>query len=386
MKKPVSVCALLSTILAACPLFAAGQDEMPSMRANMEAQQRMMDLQKQMRDDVQRHMALLLAEGPTITVGQLPNGDQVIVDTPNGGGPGQPGVIARRAPRMEHGAFLGISASPVNGVLRDQLKLPRGTCLVVDFVSKDSPAANAGVKVHDILEKIDDQLLINSEQLLVLVRNRKAGDEVTLTVLHEGQTVAIPVKLDERELPVLEDMQSESAPQLNAESIDMNPAPGVYQNWQHGKRTGITANSDGSITRTFADDDNQITLKTDKSGSNTLVVLDKDGHEVFNGPYTHDEQAKMPADVAQKVEELEKMVVKGTANVHRTDSMTLSRTDDSTSITIKISDTGRSCVVKNVDTGQTLFDGPIDTDQQIGAMDPQLADKVHKLLDKAGVK
>ena len=41
--------------------------------------------------------------------------------------------------------------------------------LVVEFVADKSPATEAGLKPEDVLEKLNDQLLVNSEQLAVLV-------------------------------------------------------------------------------------------------------------------------------------------------------------------------------------------------------------------------
>ena len=54
------------------------------------------------------------------------------------------------------GSLLDSLADPVTGALREQLNLPKGFGLVVDFVAKDSPAEAAGLKVHDVLTRLDD--------------------------------------------------------------------------------------------------------------------------------------------------------------------------------------------------------------------------------------
>src|SRR5262249_19606926 len=56
--------------------------------------------------------------------------------------------------KMEKAPFLGISASPLPAVLREQLKLPRGIGMVVDHVDANSPAEAAGVKQYDFLYKL----------------------------------------------------------------------------------------------------------------------------------------------------------------------------------------------------------------------------------------
>ncbi len=78
--------------------------------------------------------------------------------------------------RSEKGAFLGISTSPVTPPLRDQLHLTQGMGLMVDYVRKGSPADAAGLQIHDVLQKLDDQVLVNPQQLAVLVRAKKPGD------------------------------------------------------------------------------------------------------------------------------------------------------------------------------------------------------------------
>jgi hypothetical protein len=81
---------------------------------------------------------------------------------------------------------LGVHVDRVGRALQKQLKLPEGVGLLVDHVVTGSGAATAGLRRYDVLHKFDDQLLINSDQLAVLVRIRQPGDKVTLTVIREG--------------------------------------------------------------------------------------------------------------------------------------------------------------------------------------------------------
>lgn len=107
--------------------------------------------------------------------------------------------------RVNHGeksTFLGVGTSPPPTVLSKQLGLHDGMGLVADEVVPDGPAAKAGLKQYDVLEKLDDQLIINFEQLAVLVRSHKPGDEVKLTVIHEGKPAVLTAKLTEHEAQV----------------------------------------------------------------------------------------------------------------------------------------------------------------------------------------
>jgi len=380
-RHPILGCAFLSGIIAAVSPLFAGRSDLPSQMAeNLAASQRMADLSAQMNNQMQSRMRVLLAQG-------LTRGDSPIDLT---GGPGG-AIVVRSFARMEKGAFLGISGSPVSPVLREQLKLPRGACLVVDYVAKDSPAEVAGVKVHDILEKLDDQLIVNAPQFLVLVRNKKAGDDVALTILHEGQSTVVTAKLIEKDLPALED--EESAMLMTGPGMEMNPIPlGGEIEPSTGMRKSFRAEADGSTVRTMWDGKYHMTLETDKDGNGLLTVQDRDGKELFKGAYTtEDDKQKVEAAYGKSVRgwadakgpELGK-VLTGGPDTH---SMSLSRTDGEHEIHITIDDKGKRCVVKDVKTGGVIFDGMVnDPDTDMKDVDPAVVAKVKALLAKAAGK
>ncbi len=97
-------------------------------------------------------------------------------------------------------AFLGIQPRPLTAALRAQLDLPQGVGILITEVADRSPAAAAGLRAFDVLHKFDDQILVNAEQLTVLVRMHKPGDEVRLTVLRKAKSRVVPVKLGSREV------------------------------------------------------------------------------------------------------------------------------------------------------------------------------------------
>ena len=111
-------------------------------------------------------------------------------------------------------AFLGVEAMPIEGgpagdTLRAQLKLHEGVGLIVGEVVSRSPAAAAGLKVHDVLVKLDDQMLVDYHQLAVVVRTApEEGEEVTLTVMRDGKQESLKAKLEERDLPPLSAMNA----------------------------------------------------------------------------------------------------------------------------------------------------------------------------------
>jgi len=109
-------------------------------------------------------------------------------------------VVEEATCSSEQTTYLGIHATPVEPGLAWHLGLPDGFYQSVQYIAPDSPAAAAGLKEHDILEKVNDQLIINFEQLHVLIRSKKAGEKVKLTVLRQGSEKQLDAKLGSRDV------------------------------------------------------------------------------------------------------------------------------------------------------------------------------------------
>ena len=99
--------------------------------------------------------------------------------------------------------FLGLSTAPTPPALRQHLGLPDGIGLVVHSVEGGSAAEAAGVQKNDIVHKLNDQLLVNGEQLAVLVRTFKPGEEVRLSLYRGGKSLEVTARLGERKMPPL---------------------------------------------------------------------------------------------------------------------------------------------------------------------------------------
>ena len=113
--------------------------------------------------------------------------------------PGMPGHH-EKAPKVPV-TYLGVETSQVPPVVSDQLGLAKGLGLVVDYVEPNSPAAAAGVQQNDILKMLNDQILIEPSQLRKLLQTFSDGTDVTLTVLRKGQEQKLTAKLAKKEEP-----------------------------------------------------------------------------------------------------------------------------------------------------------------------------------------
>jgi hypothetical protein len=241
--------------------------------------------------------------------------------------------------KTEKAAYLGVSTSPVAPALREQLKLGKGVGLVVDFVEPDSPAAAAGIKEYDVIQKLDDQLLINNHQLAVLVRTHKAGDSVTLGVIHQGQPGTVTAKLVEKEVAVLDDNNPWGTPPEMWRMPPVKTVPfGQFNEYKaattraakparvgverSGRSENLFISPDGSGVRIvapnpdgsrstlhasvirLAEPDQTITLNCD-DGHTQMVVTDFNGRVRFDGPVDTEEQRKaLPQDLRRRLNEM----------------------------------------------------------------------------------
>src|SRR4029077_19531440 len=85
--------------------------------------------------------------------------------------------------------FLGVETSEVPRVLSEQMGLPRGFGVVVDYVVPNGPAAAAGLQPSDIIRMLNDQQIVDPSQLGKLVRSFGEGTSVDLTLLRKGKEV-----------------------------------------------------------------------------------------------------------------------------------------------------------------------------------------------------
>jgi len=90
-------------------------------------------------------------------------------------------------------ARLGISVGP-NGQSTTGLFEQNGA--KVADVTAGSAAAQAGIKVGDIITKVDNQLITSSDSLVATIRSYRPGDTVHVTWTRGGQSMSANIKLD----------------------------------------------------------------------------------------------------------------------------------------------------------------------------------------------
>lgn len=123
-----------------------------------------------------------------------------------------PANTARRSlPLMVSGAqvehpWLGIAGTAVTPELADRLNLDTRTGVLVTEVIDGSPAESAGLRplsvtsagrtvVGDIITAVDGRAVSSVDEISRYLETKRPGDQVTLTVLQDGETVQLKVTL-----------------------------------------------------------------------------------------------------------------------------------------------------------------------------------------------
>ncbi len=83
--------------------------------------------------------------------------------------------------------YLGLQLDPDN----------KKTCKIVD-VNENSPAAKAGLKAGDVILKFDGRRVGDSDDLSIVLKNKKPGDEVSIEVKRGEDTVTLKLTIGKK--------------------------------------------------------------------------------------------------------------------------------------------------------------------------------------------
>ncbi|MDQ6913157.1 MAG: PDZ domain-containing protein [Verrucomicrobiota bacterium] len=260
-------------------------------------------------------------------------------------------AVRDRGPKVPV-TYLGVETSEVPSVVAEQLGLPKGFGLVVDYVMPDGPAAAAGVQPNDIIKMLNDQIMVDTDQLSKLIRSYNEGASVTLTILRKGTETKVTAKLQKREIQMRRDWERhmhngerfglgsdfEQKMQDFGEQMKNMQLPHIEETVRAAREQArvsrdqarqmaeqarqmakgmrvITSNDNGAIKTTKIDlgkaeisySDNQGEMQIEVAdGKKFLTAKDPQGKLLFSGPIsTPEELNKVPAEVRQRYEKLE---------------------------------------------------------------------------------
>jgi serine protease Do len=120
--------------------------------------------------------------------------------------------------------WLGVQIQNVTEDMAKTLGMdsPRGA--IVSDVTRESPAANAGVQPGDVIVAVDDREMEDNNDLSSYIASKAPGTRVELKVLREGSDVTLSVTLgtfpEEGDLP---DVSERASAQLGMTLHDLTP-------------------------------------------------------------------------------------------------------------------------------------------------------------------
>src|SRR5438874_372129 len=246
--------------------------------------------------------------------------------------------------------FLGVETSQVPTVVSEQLGLSKGLGLVVEYVVPNSPAAAAGIQQNDILKMLNDQILIEPSQLRKLLQTFSDGTDITLTSLRKGHEQKVTVKLAKKEGPQrhswapgdkhdwrwdfddtgdlgeqMQGLKEQLQEQLGAQrgvirGAVMKAHEAARRAREDARRAAreirILSKDNGTLKATridlgkaqivFSDDKGEMKLEN-LDGKKILTAKDTQGKLLFSGSVeTKEDRDKMPADVRERYEKLQR--------------------------------------------------------------------------------
>ena len=102
---------------------------------------------------------------------------------------------------LNHGkvvrGWLGVAIQPLDSDMAKALNLPENSGVLVSDVSKDTPAAKAGVRRGDVIVSVDDRKVRTTGELRNAIAASGANRAVKLKILRDGKELQLTVALAE---------------------------------------------------------------------------------------------------------------------------------------------------------------------------------------------
>ncbi len=242
-------------------------------------------------------------------------------------------------------AMIGLAGAPTSETLSQHLGLERGNGLTVYRVVPGSAADKAGLRVHDVLTELDGKKIGSQQDLREAVTAHKPGDEVTVKFIHHGKAAEKQVVLGARgkDFPMMRgaapwfqgmddipdadirriqeetrkhidqirrQLEQQRGMQMNLQKMleNMIPQGDAIPNRQaEPQRAQRKMKSDFfniSSEVSAADDQGSAIMKT-RNGKKEVIVKDKAGKVLYEGPYdTEQDKAAVPDDIRDRLKEL----------------------------------------------------------------------------------
>lgn len=252
---------------------------------------------------------------------------------------------AREKGNIKEIAWIGLGGAPVSEALASHLGLEPGMGVTIFHVVPGSPAKKAGFKMHDVITEFDEKKMASFEDLRNAVSSRNPGDEVTIKFIQKGKVVEKKVVLGKRSvlhhqqkgfaepeanplwrgmghLPkgqrerinemmkkrieeMRDQLEKNGGVEFDMKEFFIDP-PGNLQLPPQGDHNNLhkkfSFNAQTSIT--LMDDEGSVTVQS-INGKREVIVKNKEGEVMFEGPYqTEQDKAAVPDNIRGRLDKI----------------------------------------------------------------------------------
>ncbi len=106
--------------------------------------------------------------------------------------------------------------------------LPKGASVAV--VTEDGPAQKAGVQPNDIITAVNDTSITSGDDLVAVIRDCQAGDELTVTLYRQGEALELTITVGQQIQPAIAQSEGEAVQQSQSQQ-NFDPWSFFQGNW-----------------------------------------------------------------------------------------------------------------------------------------------------------
>lgn len=118
--------------------------------------------------------------------------------------------------------YLGVLVSDIDTDATSHLKLKDTHGALVTLIDHDAPAAQAGIRVNDVLLELNGKTVQNAEQFGSILHGIPAGHNATILLSRDGNTQTIVVQLVDRKK-----MEHDVWNKLDSDTAETTPVPAM---------------------------------------------------------------------------------------------------------------------------------------------------------------
>ena len=126
--------------------------------------------------------------------------------------------------------YIGIAVSPLSEDSAGIIGIKSGA--VVQDVTADVPADKAGIKVNDVITKVDDKVIRDSTDLVQVIADTDPGEIVTFSIYRQGKELTLPVEVGSKTESALKNEEAAADAEESETQQEQQNQPNGSENQQ----------------------------------------------------------------------------------------------------------------------------------------------------------